>query len=240
VTYPGIIDAIRQRGRSQLVTLPVDQDGLRVDAAARLMRATTPAVAYLTTFQNPTGHSTSRTDREMLLAAAETTKTPIVEDRVLADLPLNGQAPPTPLAALRPHAAVITIGSISKVLWGGLRIGWIHTNRTLAAHLRTRRRALDLGSPAPMQFAAAWLLEHRYDDTRTWRIRQLQDSLAALTNAIRPLVWTGSTSNPPGAQTSGSDSHTPPPTPSPTAQRATVSLSRPAARSPSLPARPAT
>jgi hypothetical protein len=52
----------------------------------QLMRATTPAGAYLTTFQNPTGHSISRTDREMLLAAAETTKTPIVEDRVLADL----------------------------------------------------------------------------------------------------------------------------------------------------------
>lgn len=182
VTYPGVIDAIRQRGRSQLVTLPVDQDGLVVDAAARLIRATTPAAAYLTTFQNPTGQSISDTDR--LLAATEAANTTVVEDRVLADLPLDGQPSPTPLAALCPNATVVTIGSVAKVLWGGLRIGWIHTNRTLAAHLRTRRRALDLGSPAPMQLAAAWLLENHYEDTRSWRIRQLRDSLAALTDAI--------------------------------------------------------
>ncbi|MCI2419286.1 PLP-dependent aminotransferase family protein [Saccharopolyspora sp. K220] len=184
VTYPGVIDAVRRRGRSQLVALPVDATGLRVDVAARVIQATTPAAVYLTTFQNPTGNALSQAEADVVLSAAEASRTTIVEDRVLADLPLDRQDPPTPLAALNPSTAVVTIGSLSKVFWGGLRIGWIHTNRTLAAHLRTRRRALDLGSPAPMQFLAAWLLEHCSGDTHRWRIRQLQDSLAALTTAI--------------------------------------------------------
>jgi DNA-binding transcriptional MocR family regulator len=184
VTYPGVIDTVRRRGRGQFVALPVGDTGLRVDVAARLIRATTPAAAYLTTFQNPTGCAMSTAEADVLLTAVGSAGTPVVEDRSLADLPLNGQDPPTPLAALGPTTAVVTIGSLSKVFWGGLRIGWIHTNRTLAAHLRTRRRALDLGSPAPMQFLAAWLLQHCHSDTRQWRIRRLQDSLTALTTAI--------------------------------------------------------
>jgi DNA-binding transcriptional MocR family regulator len=240
VTYPGIIDAIRQRGRSQLVTLPVDQDGLRVDAAVRLIRATTPAAAYLTTFQNPTGHSISRTDREMLLAATEATKTPIVEDRVLADLPLNGQAPPTPLAALRPNAAVTTIGSISKVLWGGLRIGWIHTiARSRCTYALAGALSISVAPPrcsSPQLGCSSTVTTTLecggFDSCETrWPHSPMRS---------RPLVWIGSTSNPPEAQTSGSDYHTPPPAPSPTAQPATVSPSQPAVRSPSPPARPAT
>jgi DNA-binding transcriptional MocR family regulator len=184
VTYPGIIDAVRRRGRSQLVALPVDATGLCVDVAARVIKATAPAAIYLTTFQNPTGAVLSEAEAGVVLSAAAACRTTIVEDRVLADLPLDRQDPPTALAARQPSAVVVTIGSLSKVFWGGLRIGWIHTNRTLAAHLRTRRRALDLGSPAPMQFLAAWLLEHCYDETRRWRIHRLRDSLAALTTAI--------------------------------------------------------
>ncbi|MFC4337556.1 aminotransferase-like domain-containing protein [Salininema proteolyticum] len=184
VTFPGLIDAIRRRGRQRLVTLPVEQDGLQVDAAARLIRATSPSAAYVTSFQNPTGRSISDAGKEVLLDAAAAAGTTVVEDRVLADLPLKGQEPSAPLAALSPDSPVITIGSISKVLWGGLRIGWIHTNRTLASLLRARRSALDLGSPAPMQFAAAWLLQNHYEDSRAWRVRQLRSSLDALTSAI--------------------------------------------------------
>ncbi|MCC3765162.1 PLP-dependent aminotransferase family protein [Glycomyces sp. TRM65418] len=184
VTFPGVIDALRRRGRAQLITLPVDQDGLRVEAAARLIRATSPIAAYITTFQNPTGRAIGDVGGERLLEAALDAKTAIVEDRVLADLHLREDAAPTPFAALRPDAAVTTVGSVSKVLWGGLRIGWIHTNRTLAAHLRARRRALDLGGAAPMQLAAAWLLAHHYRDAGAWRVRRLRESLAALTAAI--------------------------------------------------------
>lgn len=184
VTFPGLLDAIRRRGRSRLVTLPVDHDGLQADAAARLIRATSPAAAYLTSYQNPTGRAISAAGRRELLDAAAAARTTIVEDRVLADLPLESATGPTPLAAIPSDAAVTTVGSLSKVLWGGLRIGWIHTNRTLASHLRARRRALDLGSPAPMQFAAAWLLRHHYEDARARRVEGLRASRAALTDAI--------------------------------------------------------
>ncbi|NUS04906.1 MAG: PLP-dependent aminotransferase family protein [Nonomuraea sp.] len=184
VTYPGIIDAVRRHDRGHLVALPVEEAGLDVEAAARLIRATSPAAVYLTTFQNPTGRALGPQEADVLLAAAEAAGTPVVEDRVLADLPLDGGRAPVPLAALRPGTAVVTVGSLSKVFWGGLRIGWIHTNRTLAAHLRSRRRALDLGGPAPMQAVATWLLEHHYERTRHRRAGQLSRSLAALTDAI--------------------------------------------------------
>ncbi len=56
-------------------------------------------------------------------------RVPVVEDLALRNLPLDETPLPAPIAAHAPDGASITIGSVSKVLWGGLRVGWIRAAR---------------------------------------------------------------------------------------------------------------
>jgi DNA-binding transcriptional MocR family regulator len=75
---------------------------------------------------------------------------------VLADLGFPGERVPPPLAAYGTH--VVTIGSLSKVVWGGLRIGWVRAPAPLIARLARLRAVHDLGGNIPAQLAAADLL----------------------------------------------------------------------------------
>ncbi|MFV0634404.1 PLP-dependent aminotransferase family protein [Demequina sp.] len=182
VAYPGVFDAIGSAG-SRPLALPMRPDGLDVAASIKLMRAAQPDVAYLTSFQNPTGTVLAEEDAHRLLAAAKDAGTTIIDDRITADLALTGR-PRTPFAALGTGASVVTVGGLSKVFWGGLRIGWLHANATLATQLRNRKAAMDLGSPAFFQVLATKFLTEDYDATVAWRLEALRESLAATVDAI--------------------------------------------------------
>ncbi|WP_062517687.1 PLP-dependent aminotransferase family protein [Demequina gelatinilytica] len=182
ITYPGIFDAIAAAG-SRPFALPMTDEGLDVDGAAKLLRAAEPDLAYLTTFNNPTGTALAEGDAVRLLAAAASSGTTVIDDRTLGELALSGTMP-RPLASLGTGASVVTVGGMSKVFWGGLRIGWLHTNATLAAHLRHRRAAMDLGSPALFQRIGARLLRESFEETLAWRLDALRESLAAVREAI--------------------------------------------------------
>jgi DNA-binding transcriptional MocR family regulator len=197
-SYPGIFDAVTQNG-AKPIGLPLSRSGdsgelgVMVTKAQRLCKAANVDAVFLTRFQNPTG---SKFDDDACASFARSIQrigAVVIEDRTLADLPLRTTTP-IPLAAMDPHRQTITIGGLSKVLWGGLRIGWIHTNATLAAHLRDKRAAQDLGSPTPSQVFASRLLREHYESTRTWRIQQLRLSCTALLEAIdkRGLPWRAS------------------------------------------------
>jgi DNA-binding transcriptional MocR family regulator len=75
----------------------------------------------------------------------------------MCDLWLDLPAPP-PLASVDRAAKVISIGSMGKSFWGGLRMGWIRADRELIAALNAVRSAVDMGSPIIEQLAAAILL----------------------------------------------------------------------------------
>lgn len=182
ITYPGVFDAIVAAG-SRPLALPMTATGLDIPAASKLMRAARPDLAYVTTFNNPTGTALGDEDAFRLLEAAYATHTTVIDDRTIGDLALAGTAG-RPFAALGSRAAVITIGGLSKVMWGGLRIGWLHTNATLAAHLRHRRAAMDLGSPAFFQRLGAVLLRDHYSATLEWRVGALKESLAVTREAM--------------------------------------------------------
>ena len=119
----------------------------------------------------------------ILLEAAAAVGTTVIDDRTIGELSIDGERR-TPFAAMGTGASVITIGGMSKVFWGGLRIGWLHTNATLAAQLRHRRAAMDLGSPSLFQRVAAKLLSEHYDETLSWRLAQLRESLDAVEESV--------------------------------------------------------
>lgn len=182
VAYPGVFDAIASAG-SRPLALPMGPDGLDVAASVKLIRAARPEVAYLTSFQNPTGTVLEAEDAARLLAAAQAAGTTVIDDRITGELALTGGAR-QPFAALGTGATVVTIGGLSKIFWGGMRIGWLHTNATLATQLRNRKAAMDLGSPAFFQQLATRFLTEHYDATLAWRLDSMRESLAATVDAI--------------------------------------------------------
>jgi DNA-binding transcriptional MocR family regulator len=150
-TYPGALEAFREQAAVPR-SLPVGLGGLA--AAAREQRA---ALAYvIPTFHNPTGSVLSALARPALVRAAATAGLPLIDDEVLSELAFPGTAVPPPLAAY--GDAVISVGSLSKSVWGGLRIGWVRAPEPLIARLARLLAVHDLGGNVPAQLVAADLL----------------------------------------------------------------------------------
>lgn len=182
VTFPGAIDAIGERGLRP-IPIAVTERGLDVEDLERILSEERPRLAYLVpTFHNPTGSLLEGPSRARLADLIAEHQLTTIDDLTLAELDFGSPAPP-PLAALRPDAPIITVGSLSKVFWGGLRIGWLRAGPNVLEHLVGRKTAADLGSPAPMQRLAAVMLA-RYDETRQWRNEQLATSLARTAKAL--------------------------------------------------------
>jgi DNA-binding transcriptional MocR family regulator len=150
-TYHGALEAFRDVAAVPR-TLPVGLAGLKM--AARQHR---PALAYvISTFHNPTGSVLSPLARRTLAEAATATSVPLIDDEVLADLGFPGEQAPPPLAAYA--EGVISVGSLSKIVWAGLRIGWVRAPEPVIARLARLLAVHDLGGNIPGQLAAAALL----------------------------------------------------------------------------------
>jgi DNA-binding transcriptional MocR family regulator len=107
----------------------------------------------ISAFHNPTGSVLSPLAGRALAQAAEAASVPLIDDEVLRDLGFPGVPAPSPLASYAD--AVISVGSFSKIVWGGLRIGWVRAPEPLIARLLAVH---DLGGNIPGQLAAAELL----------------------------------------------------------------------------------
>ncbi|MFI0263881.1 PLP-dependent aminotransferase family protein [Streptomyces sp. NPDC017056] len=154
-TYPGALETFREHA-AHLRTLPVGLDGFEAVLRSSSRR---PELAYLvSTHHNPTGAVLPRLARRRLAVAAAAAGVPLIDDEVLAHLAFPGHHTPPPLAAS--EETTIAVGSLSKSVWGGLRIGWIRAPRPAADRLARLRAVHDLGGSLPAQLAAAELLPH--------------------------------------------------------------------------------
>jgi DNA-binding transcriptional MocR family regulator len=105
-----------------------------------------------------------------------------VEDESLVDIALE-ETPPASIAALAPKAPVMSIGSLSKLFWGGLRIGWIRAPEPVLLRLAGLKVASDLGSAMLSQLVAVHLLE-RADEVRRLRRAQIAEQRDALAREL--------------------------------------------------------
>ncbi|MEV6661112.1 PLP-dependent aminotransferase family protein [Nocardia fluminea] len=150
-TYPGALEAFRAEA-AVVSGLPPGLPGF-----AGAIRDLRPALAYVTpTYQNPTGSVLSTLARRSLAETSAAAGIPLIDDEVLAELGFPGRETPQPLALFAD--TVLTIGSLSKSVWGGLRIGWIRASTPVVAKLARLRAVHDLGGNLPAQLAAAELL----------------------------------------------------------------------------------
>jgi 2-aminoadipate transaminase len=105
--------------------LPMDADGLIVDALEEELKRTRPAFLYtIPTYHNPTSSCLSVSRREKLAELSRRCDFTVVADEVYHPLSYTA-APPPPLAASCASAKVISLGSFSKILAPGLRLGWL-------------------------------------------------------------------------------------------------------------------
>jgi DNA-binding transcriptional MocR family regulator len=161
-TYHGALSSITTAG-ARPVPVSMTEDGWDLDALEAAVHQLAPNLAYLVPDNhNPTGHTMAAADRKRLAHIITETRTRTIIDETIGDIWLDRPAPP-PLAAdlTSRRDLVLTVGSMSKSFWGGLRIGWIRAERNTIATLAAMRPSVDMGTAILEQLAAARLLAQR-------------------------------------------------------------------------------
>lgn len=193
-SWPGCLDVFRAAG-ARLVGVPIDQDGVQPDALARAFAEHNPVLAYLMpTYHNPTGVLLSAMRRQRVAELAARHGVLVVEDNAYAGFaPLSGARTPPPIGAYaRGPAEILSIGSLAKTIWSGLRIGWIRGPAPLIERLARHKALADLGSPVLDQALAARLLprlETIAANRRELLARRLHHLQHLLTRALPSWRW---------------------------------------------------
>lgn len=179
-TYPGALDALRANG-ARIVPVPVSAEhGWHVSEMQASLRQTSPRLAFLIPdFHNPTGMLVGERERREVLRVARHTGTTVVIDETFVELGFDG--PRRPTATL--DSSAVTLGSLSKPVWGGLRLGWIRASADLIRRLAVQRAATDLAGSILDQLVGIALLE-RLDDIAAMRREQLRGQRDALVAAL--------------------------------------------------------
>lgn len=160
-SYPNAIATIAAAG-ARIVPYPLEvtEAGHHWDVPAmgQSMRDGRVRAAYLIPdFHNPTGALMPDAQRTELAEELARSQVVPVIDESLVELGLDGTEPQTPLAAFVPDA--ITVGSTSKIFWGGLRIGWMRVPGRRMDEAAGVRLTLDLGAPVLEQLVAIELMD---------------------------------------------------------------------------------
>ncbi|MGZ8604524.1 MAG: aminotransferase-like domain-containing protein [Actinomycetota bacterium] len=189
-TYLSAIDVFTAAG-VRLLPVPVGVQGVRPERLREAMLDASPRLAYLMpTFHNPTGSVMPERERREIAYLAQELQVPIVEDLTVADLALV-EEPPPPIGAFQGDVPVLTIGSLSKLLWGGLRIGWIRAPAPVIQRLARMKLVMDHGSSTVSQILALHLMGELDEvrDERRELVRERKAMLEALLGEFLP-SWT--------------------------------------------------
>jgi 2-aminoadipate transaminase len=171
-TYLGALQAFTPM-QPQFVSVQSDDEGVAVDDITR--KAEGARFLYvLPNFQNPTGRTLSEARRAKLLEVAQQKALPIVEDNPYGDLWFD-QPPPLPLTARNPEGCIY-LGSFSKTLAPGLRLGFLVAPKALYPKLLQAKQAADLHTPSFNQRMVVEVLKDGFIERHVPTIRALYKS----------------------------------------------------------------
>jgi 2-aminoadipate transaminase len=193
-TYLGALQAFTPM-EPQVVSVASDAHGVDVDDLATKAAATATSSAarflyVLPNFQNPTGRTMTEARRAALSKRAAEIGLPLVEDNPYGDLWFDAP-PPAPLTARDPEGCIY-LGSFSKVLAPGLRLGFVVAPKAVYPKLLQAKQAADLHSPGFNQRVVAEVMKDGFLDRHVPTIRALYKSqrdamLAALKREMQGL-----------------------------------------------------
>jgi 2-aminoadipate transaminase len=185
-TYQGALTRLQRLG-VHAVGIPLDGDGMRIDALAAALddlkrRGVRPKYIYtVPTVQNPTGTILSEARRQDMLRLAAEHGVPIFEDDCYSDLIWDGKRPPA-LYAMSRHGGVIHIGSFSKSVAPALRVGYIVAPWPLLARMLPLK--IDAGSGALEQMVLGEFCPRHFDAHVPVLARALRGKLETLMEAL--------------------------------------------------------
>ena len=142
--FANALSAFRNHG-ARVLEIPVDDEGLDVQHAARTLRrdGIRPRMFFVVpNFQNPTGETLSERRREALCALAASCGAVVVEDDPYALLRYRGHDAP-PVASLAVRADVVSVGSFSKTFLPGLRVGWVIAPTDVVRRMAAAKQTMD-------------------------------------------------------------------------------------------------
>ncbi|HZA10597.1 PLP-dependent aminotransferase family protein [Mycobacterium sp.] len=158
-SYHGALAAIATAG-ARPVPAAMTEYGWELDAVHAAVRQLAPSLAYLIPDNhNPTGLTMPASARKQMARIIAETRTRTIVDETMTDVWLDEPVPPPVAAAMTARRdLMLTVGSMSKSFWGGLRIGWIRAERSTLATIAALRPSVDMGTAIVEQLAAATLL----------------------------------------------------------------------------------
>lgn len=161
-TFMGALGTFRACG-ANLCPVPMESDGMDLGVLEQVLKTqkNVKFIYVITTFQNPTGFTTSWEKRRAIYALAQKYDVMILEDNPYFELRYSGENVP-PLKSLDQEGRVLFAGSLSKILSPGLRLGFAHANKQLIGQMTKLKQASDVHSNLFFQVVAAEYF-NRYD-----------------------------------------------------------------------------
>ncbi|MGI5951126.1 MAG: aminotransferase class I/II-fold pyridoxal phosphate-dependent enzyme, partial [Brooklawnia sp.] len=185
----GGLEALRLHGL-RIEGIPMREGGMDVDLFAQALKRRPAALYCQTGIHNPTGQTMGRAARARLAGLINQHGLPVIEDVCSYELTLDGP-PARTLAGLVDPGLIITVGTLSKLFWGGLRVGWARADEARVRALVERRKVIDLAGSVVDQLMAARLLA-RAGEARAERRQMLRRHLASTEAVIAEVFghWT--------------------------------------------------
>ena len=174
---------------TEIIGIPMVETGINLQELEKELQIGRPIFLYtMPNFHNPTGVTTCHSHREELLSICEKYRVPLVEDAFEEEMKYCGKVP-LPIKSMDKNQIVIYLGSFSKVLFPGIRIGWIAANRECIERMAALKRFNDISMCTPVQAALAefcWQGHYEHHINRMHRIyrKRLQTAVDAMRKHI--------------------------------------------------------
>ncbi len=167
VEIPSYLKSLQvfQSSGMTLTGVPMDQRGILPQMIVNKKSINDTALLYtIPTFHNPTGTVMSAERRSALLEWCQSNRLPIIEDDAYRELWLE-ETPPLPLKAKDPTGMVLYVGTVSKSLAPGLRLGWLAGPESVVERLGDIKMQTDYGASSLSQWVLTeWLQSGLYDE----------------------------------------------------------------------------
>ncbi|WP_153504855.1 MocR-like transcription factor YczR [Cumulibacter manganitolerans] len=160
-TYPMALDLIRHTGRvpSPVGLLPDNDQPWMHDLLRSAFRQSAASTAFLMPdFQNPTGALMDAETRALVMQLSEESGTVVMVDESFRLMALEERTLPPPMSYFDARNSGVSIGSLSKPVWGGLRIGWVRAGSAVVGRLGVARALGDMSGPLLDQLIAVEMM----------------------------------------------------------------------------------
>ena len=175
-TYLGALNALECQ-MPTFVEVPTDEDGMIPEELEKILeeRDDIKMIYVIPDFQNPTGVSWSTERRQALVDLSAKYDIPVLEDAPYAELRFDGENRPS-LKSLDKTGNIIFMGSFSKIMMPGLRVGWLVANPEILGYASAVKSRVDLQSSTFSQYQVSYFIDMFDLDAHVAEIKKLYRS----------------------------------------------------------------